>query len=181
MTVPYQRVHVIINPAAGGNNPILNILNDVFRQYDVDWDASITHRAGDATRQAQEAIASGVDLVAGYGGDGTQMEVLNGVIGSEVPMAILPGGTGNAMAFDLKIPRHLEEAAELICQSSQRRAVDVGRVVEQYFFLRAYTGLGDELGPSREMKDQYGLLAYPAAVLSGLSHLYISHSHVAES
>lgn len=170
MAVPYKRVHVIINPAAGGNNPILNILNDVFRQYEVEWDASITHRAGDATRQAQEAIASGVDLVAGYGGDGTQMEVLNGVIGSETPMAILPGGTGNAMAFEIKVPQHLKEAAELICQSSQRRTVDVGRIGDQYFLLRAYTGLGDELGPSREMKDQYGLLAYPAAALSGLSH-----------
>ena len=170
MEVPYKRVHVIINPAAGGNEPILNVINDVFRKYKVDWDASITHRAGDATRQAREAIASGVDLVAGYGGDGTQMEVMNGVIGSDTPMAILPGGTGNAMSFDLKIPHHLNEAAELICQSSQRRSVDVGRVEGQYFLLRAYTGLGDELGPSREMKDEYGLLAYPAAALTDMSH-----------
>ena len=53
MTVPYKRVHVIINPAAGGDNPILNILNDVFRQYEVEWDATITHRAGDATRRSR--------------------------------------------------------------------------------------------------------------------------------
>ena len=171
MTVPYERVHVIINPAAGGNEPILNTLNDIFRQYQAEWDVSITHRAGDATRLAREAIASGVDLVAGYGGDGTQMEVLNGVIGGDTPMAILPGGTGNAMAFELNIPRDLKGAAELMCQSGQRRGVDVGRIGGQYFFLRAYTGLGDELGPSREMKDRYGLLAYPAAALSGLSHV----------
>ena len=106
------------------------------------------------------------------------MEVLNGVIGSDIPMAILPGGTGNAMAFELKIPQHLEGAAELICQSSQRRSVDVGRIGDQYFFLRAYTGLGDELGPSREMKDHYGLLAYPAAALSGLSHLQAALYHL---
>ena len=74
------------------------------------------------------------------------------------------------MAFDLKVPQPLKEAAELICQGSQRRAVDVGRIGDQYFFLRAYTGLGDGLGPSREMKDHYGLLAYPAAALNGLSH-----------
>lgn len=178
MTVPYTRVHVIINPSAGGNNPILNILNDVFRQYEVEWDATITHRAGDATRQAREAITSGVDLVAGYGGDGTQMEVLNGVIGSETPMAILPGGTGNAMAFELNIPPRLKEAAELICRSSQRRAVDVGRIGDQYFFLRAYTGLGDELGPSREMKDHYGLFAYPAAALTELSRPQASGYHL---
>ena len=40
MTVPYKRVHVIINPAAGGDEPILNTLNDVFRQYQVEWDAT---------------------------------------------------------------------------------------------------------------------------------------------
>jgi len=178
MTVPYKRVHVIINPAAGGNEPILNTLNDVFRRHQVEWDASITHRAGDATRHAREAIASGVDLVAGYGGDGTQMEVLNGVIGSDTPMAILPGGTGNAMAFELKIPRGLKEAAELMCQSSQLRGVDIGRIEDQYFFLRAYTGLGDELGPSREMKDRYGLLAYPAAALTELPHLQADLYHL---
>ena len=92
MTVPYKRVHVIINPAAGGNNPILNILNDVFRQYEVEWDVTITHRAGDATRQAQEAIASGVDLVAGYGGDGTQMEVLMALSAARLPWPSCPAG-----------------------------------------------------------------------------------------
>jgi diacylglycerol kinase family enzyme len=72
---PYKRIHVIINPAACGNEPILNVLNDVFRQHQVEWDVSITHRASDAVRQAQEAIEGGADLVAGYGGDGTQMVV----------------------------------------------------------------------------------------------------------
>jgi diacylglycerol kinase family enzyme len=45
-------------------------------------------------------VAAGVDLVAGYGGDGTQMELANGMLGSNIPMATLPGGTGNALASD---------------------------------------------------------------------------------
>ena len=108
MDLPYKRIQVIINPAAGHDEPILNVLNDVFHPAGVEWDISITHKFGDATRLAKEAVASGVDLVAGYGGDGTQMEVANGLLGSGVPQAILPGGTGNAMAHDLNVPINLK-------------------------------------------------------------------------
>ncbi len=71
--LPYPKVHVVINPAAGQDEPILNVLNHVFHPAGVDWDNSLTHKSGDATRLAAEAAASGVDLVAAYGGDGTQM------------------------------------------------------------------------------------------------------------
>ena len=93
MSLPYKKVHVIINPAAGHDEPILNVLNHVFHPAGVEWDNSLTHQSGDATRLAAEAAASGVDLVAAYGGDGTQMEVANGLMGTGVPQAILPGGT----------------------------------------------------------------------------------------
>lgn len=73
MTLPYEKVHIVINPAAGQNEPILNVLNDVFHPTGVDWEISLTRQSGDATRLAAEAVASGVDLVAAYGGDGTQM------------------------------------------------------------------------------------------------------------
>lgn len=93
-TPTFRRVHVVINPASGKDQPILNTLNDVFHQHGVEWDVSITHKYGDATAQAKDAIARGVDLVVGYGGDGTQHELANAVIGTETPMAVLPGGTG---------------------------------------------------------------------------------------
>ena len=79
MSLPYKKIHVVINPASGQNQPILNVLNDVFHKAGVEWDVSITHKGGDATRQAKAAAESGVDLVAAYGGDGTQMEVANGL------------------------------------------------------------------------------------------------------
>ena len=113
MTPRYQNIHVIINPASGPNRPILNTLNDVFRKHDVDWDVSITKRYGDATQQAKDAIARGVDLVVGYGGDGTQHELANAVIGTGMPMGILPGGTGNGFAREIGIPKELDAAVDL--------------------------------------------------------------------
>ena len=131
---PYRRVHVVVNPASGKDEPILNVLNDVFRQHDVDWDVSVTHKYGDAKAQARAAIADGVDLVVGYGGDGTQHEIANAVVaaaaetGRQVPMGILPGGTGNGFAREMGVPATLRDAVVALCTSSRTRAIDVGRL-----------------------------------------------------
>ena len=175
MTLPYPNVHVIINPAAGQNEPILNILNDVFHPAGVNWDVSLTHQSGDATRLAEDAAALGVDLVVAYGGDGTQMEVANGLLGTGVPQAILPGGTGNAMAHELKVPINTRQAAELIVSSSKRRAVDLAKIGDQIFMLRAYCGLSADQAASREQKDRYGQLAYVQAGLKFIRNVPETH------
>jgi len=76
-----KNIHVIINPAAGQNDTILNKLNAVFHPAGVNWDVSITHASGDATRFAREAIDAGAGIVCAYGGDGTVMEVAHAVQG----------------------------------------------------------------------------------------------------
>ncbi|HEX2908844.1 MAG TPA: acylglycerol kinase family protein, partial [Phototrophicaceae bacterium] len=126
----YQRIHVIINPAAGQDEPILNVLNRVFHEHGVDWKVSITHQAGDGTKLAREAVQAGIDLVAAYGGDGSVLEVANGLAGSNIPLAVLPGGTANAFASELGIPKNLEAAARLIF-NSQERTIDLGRAGER--------------------------------------------------
>lgn len=171
MSLPYQKVHVVINPASGQNQPILNVLNDVFHKAGVEWDVSITHKGGDATRQARAAAEAGVDLVAAYGGDGTQMEVANGLLGTGVPQAILPGGTGNAMAHELHVSLKLQEAAQLIVSSSRRQAIDLARSGERVYMLRAYTGVPAEAGASREEKDRLGQLAYIRASIKIASRM----------
>jgi diacylglycerol kinase (ATP) len=175
MTLPYKKVHVVINPAAGQDEPILNVLNHVFHPAGVDWDISLTHKSGDAARLAAEAAASGADLVAAYGGDGTQMEVANGLLGTGVPQAILPGGTGNAMAHDLGVSLKLREATELIVNSNKRRAIDLAKMGDQYFMLRAYAGLSADSAASREEKDKYGQLAYVQSAFNFLRYVPEAH------
>ncbi len=175
MTLPYPKVHVVINPAAGQDEPILNTLNDVFHSAGVEWDISLTHKSGDATRLAAEAAASGVDLVIAYGGDGTQMEVANGLLGTGVPQAILPGGTGNAMAHTLGVPINTREAAKLIVTSTKRRAIDLAKIGDQFFMLRAYCGLSSEDAASREQKDRLGQLAYVQAALKFIREVPETH------
>jgi diacylglycerol kinase (ATP) len=166
MTAAFQRIHIIINPASGQDEPILNTLNRVFQKHGVWWDVSITHAFGDGARLARAALAAGADLIASYGGDGTSLDVANGLVGTDTPLMVLPGGTANALAHELNIPLTLQKAAEAIFDSSIQ-AIDVGQAGDQYFILRADTGLTTQImeESSREMKDRYGVLAY---VFTGL-------------
>jgi diacylglycerol kinase (ATP) len=167
-----KRVMAIVNPAAGQDQPILKTLNAIFKKNNVDWDISITKVAGDGQRLAREAVQAGVDLVVVNGGDGTVMECAAGLIGSDVPMVILPGGTANVMARELGLPFNLVEALTLaVNPETVIHSVDMGQVGEHYFLLRA--GMGFEAamveGADRELKDRLGLLAYGLSALQALA------------
>jgi YegS/Rv2252/BmrU family lipid kinase len=157
-----MRVHVIVNPAAGRNDPILNVLNRVFEPAGVAWDVSVTHVAGDACRYATQAAEAGVDVVVVYGGDGTVREVAGVLQGSDIPLAILPGGTANLTAIELGLPRNIWRAARLITGEHDLRLIDVGMANGEAFLVAAATGLiarvMDEAG--REMKNRLGPAAY---------------------
>jgi len=87
MSESKKRIHIVINPAAGKDEPILNTINDVFHEHGIDWGVSVTQKFGDATEFARQAAKEGFDIIAGYGGDGTQHEIANGLIGSKaMPM-----------------------------------------------------------------------------------------------
>jgi diacylglycerol kinase (ATP) len=166
-----RKVHVVINPAAGEAQPILHILNKVFQAAGAECDISVTKASGDAERFARQAVESGFDVVAAYGGDGTVMEVARGLFGTSVPLAILPGGTANMMSIELGIPGKLEEAAEIAADAnSPTRWVDAGMVNEKTFLLRV--GVGFEArtvaNADRQMKDRWSWLAY---IISGAKAL----------
>jgi diacylglycerol kinase family enzyme len=103
------------------------------------------------------------------------MEVANGLLGSGIPQAILPGGTGNAMARDLNVPIDLRQAVELIVSSPKRRAVDLARIGDRAFMLRAYTGVSTQDAASREEKDKLGQLAYIQASMKIFTHMNPIH------
>jgi YegS/Rv2252/BmrU family lipid kinase len=170
-------LHVIVNPVAGKNEPILNVLNSVLHPAGVKWDVFVTHEAGDARKYAQQAIGAGVDAVAVYGGDGTVTEAASGMVGSNLPLAILPGGTANVTATELGIPGNLEQAAALLCDPTHGyRRIDMGMVGDKYFMGHVAIGLEADMHQKadRDMKDRFGLLAYPIAALQALADRTVS-------
>src|SRR5271169_4099236 len=76
---------------------------------------------GSATGIARHAVAQNRELVIACGGDGTVNEVINGLAGSNVPMALLPAGTANILAKELGIPWNIPQAARLIADGTIRR------------------------------------------------------------
>ncbi len=180
----YRNIHFVINPAAGQPEPILHIINKVLHEHDVEWQLSVTRADGDGAKLARKAIKEGADLIVSYGGDGTVKDVVNGLLDTDVPMALLHGGTGNAVAYELGIPADLEQAVELIVSDHQLKAVDVGQVVCHadrdivgYFMLRMSMGLQTKIleTASRELKTKFGNLAY---VMASLQELRASESQM---
>ena len=168
-----RKIHVVINPASGQPQPILHTLNSVFHPAGIDWDVFITKESGDAERFARQAVASGVDVVAAYGGDGTVMEAARGLSGSQIPLAILPGGTANLMSVELGVPKNLAQAAAIAADpNSHVRVVDAGLSGDKtHFLLRIGIGFAArkiEIA-DRDLKDRYGIMAYSIGALKALS------------
>src|SRR5438445_2821089 len=65
---------------------------------------------GDARRIAEESLGEGFDVLVSHGGDGTAMQVAAGIAGSGIALGVVPGGTGNVLAGDLRV-RPTETAA----------------------------------------------------------------------
>jgi diacylglycerol kinase (ATP) len=120
-----------------------------------------------------------VDLVIVGGGDGTLNCVLQGLIGSGLPLGLLPLGTANDLAKTLGIPNDLEAACDVIAQGHTRR-IDVGCVNDAYFFNEASVGLSVALcrALTKEAKARFGVFAllYNAVVL--LLKMRRFHAHV---
>ena len=174
-----RKIHVIINPASGQPQPILHTLNSVFHPAGIDWDVFITKHSGDAERFARQSAASGADVVAAYGGDGTVMEAARGLFGSQTPLAILPGGTANLMSVELGVPKDLAQAAAIAANPDSRlRLVDAGLFGgKTHFLLRVGLGFAARKveGADRDLKDRFGVLAYSIGALKALGDTKPAH------
>src|SRR5688572_30650269 len=170
-----KKLQVIINPAAGVGRPILQALNNGFKDSAIEWDASITHKAGDAERLAKKAIEEGADIIGVHGGDGSVMEVASALRGTETPLAIFPGGTANVMSVELGIPSDAIEASiDFIAKGNYTtRLIDMGKVNDRLFLLRVGIGLEADMMKSadQEVKNRYGILAYAFSALNEIRNL----------
>jgi YegS/Rv2252/BmrU family lipid kinase len=118
---------------------------------------------------AEAAVAAGVDLVAICGGDGTIMACLGALAGTDVPVALLPLGTGNLLARNLGVPIELADALAVAINGEDRR-IDLGRVGDQPFSVMA--GIGFDAAMMADASEGMKQLAgWPAYVVSGLRHL----------
>ena len=146
MTVATERVAVIVNPISGtGGRPDLvrrRIENAeaVLAARQLDGRVFVTERSGHGPALVREALAEGATLVIAWGGDGTINEVASELAFRNVSFAVIPSGSGNGLARELKIPLHADQAFEVALGETER-VIDAGELEGKLFFNVAGVGL----------------------------------------
>jgi diacylglycerol kinase (ATP) len=174
----FRQPVLIYNPAAGAlrRNPgrILQRTIAALALGDIAPRPLPTSAPGHADSLAREAVRQGADLVLVLGGDGTINEVVQGLIDSNVPLGVLPGGTANVLAMELGLGSRLEAAAKRLA-AFEPRPVALGRITgsfgSRYFLLMAGAGLDANIvyEVSAGLKNAVGKLAYWVA---GFAHFF---------
>jgi diacylglycerol kinase (ATP) len=138
---------LIYNPVAGklkrNNQRLVHQVVAALRESGVEPRLVPTTGPDTAGPLAKQAIEEGADLIIGFGGDGTINEIAGGVVGSQVPLAILPGGTANVVSIETKVGTQPVKAARRILDRVPHR-IAVGRltIADSSRYFLAMTGVG---------------------------------------
>lgn len=135
-----MKVGLVYNPTAGGGRhaEFGSLAEQCLRQRGMDVVPCMTRAPGDGTRLVAELLPE-VEAVVAVGGDGTVNEVVNGLAGTGVPLGIVPAGTVNVLALELRLPFDLGRACDII--GGRTRALDLGVVDGRGFLLMTGVGL----------------------------------------
>lgn len=138
-----MKVLLLVNPYASGVTSKINIrIRDALRD-EFDLTEKFTAVRGHATELASEAARNHTDAIFVLGGDGTLNEVVNGIAGSDIILAPLPGGSTNVFVRSLGLPSNAIAAAhELIdlLKAGQPQHIGVGSVNGRRFLFNAGVG-----------------------------------------
>jgi YegS/Rv2252/BmrU family lipid kinase len=172
------RVLLIANPIAARTAPLaVNAIISTFRGAGWETEVLATVRPGDARRLAEYGVAEGVDVIAVYGGDGTTMQAAAALVGTEVLLGVIPGGTGNLLAGNLRIPASPARAARALVRA-RPKLFDLGRMDRpsgpQYFAVACGAGYDARVmaGTLSEHKRRWGMAAYVATTLRLMPDLH---------
>ncbi len=173
-----RRALLLYNPVSGSRHDErrrkVTTAAEVFHAAGVDATLEEMTGPGSATRQARAASESGYDTVIACGGDGSVHEVLPGLVNTSTTLGVLPLGTGNALAVDLRLPRDPAQAARMLLRSKARALLvpqiafdyPVGRVRDHARYFMVGAGVGADAYLSYRMtvafKSRWGMSAYYA-------------------
>jgi diacylglycerol kinase (ATP) len=170
-----QKAALLYNPESGGSKQRQQDLEaalSIFKRGGVDAELFPTRSVQHAGEQTRQAIKNGCDTVFACGGDGTVHNTVQILAGTSVALGVLPMGTANALAHDLRIPLRIPAAAEAALHGKTRRVAlgqvtcpDVnGQANTRYFVIAAGMGVDAHLFYKLHsgMKQRLGMRAYYA-------------------
>lgn len=159
-----ERTFIVMNPVAGAtdSDAARETIENTFKENGVDYEVYLTKKEDNIPEIVSKAIDSGFRRVAAIGGDGTVSLVAAALVNRDVPLGILPAGSGNVLARALGIPLDLSEALDLFMNYTRTRTIDAMQVEDKFYFLNVSAGLSSltMLRTRREDKRRFGMLAY---------------------
>ena len=175
-----RRIVIVLNPAgghgrAGRRRPELeHLLAEASAKQSggdrLEWRIEETTAPGSTSAIAARCAADGADIVAAAGGDGTLSEVLNGLMGTNATLALLPFGTGNDFSRTVGLYGSLPRAVDTLFTGTPRR-IDVGQLADRYFLNVAGCGFDAVVAESANHgpRQLTGTAAYLWAVIRTLA------------
>lgn len=166
------RPAVIINASSGTDDKAQAVkrLEEMFEARGLEALVSLARSGEEIVEMARRAVKDNRQPIVAGGGDGTINAVAAQLINTDRTLGVLPLGTLNHFAKDLKIPLELEDAAQTIIEG-RAVEVDVGEVNGRVFLNNSSLGLYPSIVHSREQQQTLGRGKWPAFVWAALSVL----------
>jgi diacylglycerol kinase family enzyme len=169
-----RHILIIVNPAAGRARSSERRLGRFVAALERQGCTVVLRRAGPSPGQVERLAGQaepGFDAIVAAGGDGTISAVVNGLGGRAVPFGVLPLGSANVLAREIRLPRAPEALASLIT-TGPVSPIWPGRVGNRAFVMMASAGFDSEIvaALSPELKRRVGRLAFAWGFLVRLWH-----------
>lgn len=178
------RALIITNPAAARTEELsIRAVVDTLRRGGWEVELRATGGPGDARRFALEAVAERLDVVGVFGGDGTTMQAAAALVGADTALGIIPGGTGNLLAGNLRIPPNPVRAARAML-TARIRPLDLGRMERadgpHYFAVACGAGYDARVmaETTTQEKHRWRFAAYIATVFRLMPELRSTTHHI---
>lgn len=135
-------IHFIINPISGDGKHNLSrtVLEKYFSEKEYKITVDYSNHKYHAIMLTNNAVAKSPDYIVACGGDGTINEVASCLVNTQIKLGIIPIGSGNGLASNLKIPKLLEDATQVI-KNGKTQFIDIGKVNQHYFFSNMGIGI----------------------------------------
>lgn len=158
-----MKVAVILNPTAGQGRPgaALEHIESVLCSHGMECDILLTEAVGDGETLAKNAAKRDYKMIIAAGGDGTVNEVVNGLVGTDATLGILPVGSVNVLARELGIPLNIKGAVNTLVDGTVKD-MDLGCANGRYFTIMAGFGFDAEIVAAtlKPVKEIIGTSAY---------------------
>lgn len=154
------------NPKSGNSklDQQLEKINHHFSDKKIPLETILVPKPADELKDIiDKAVSNGVNLIMAAGGDGTVSMISTHLVGTGIPLGILPLGTGNVLAKALQIPHQLEQSLELITGNDHKAInIDTFKMDERFFVLNVSVGVSPEImrAVGSSDKQRMGFFAY---------------------